>query len=86
MIVGLICIVLNDIIVVGLKLEDRILIGKRIKMVVNGGVLIGKGDKVFGGSLEVMLRGKDYFLSCMLLILGFLVMDWYGDLVIGGNL
>ncbi|KAG0622832.1 hypothetical protein M758_3G127000 [Ceratodon purpureus] len=83
---GLTCTVLNDTIAAGLKLEDRILIGKRIKMVVNGGVLTGKGDKAFGGSLEATLRGKEYPLSRTLSTLGLSVMDWHGDLAIGGNL
>ncbi|XP_024389086.1 translocase of chloroplast 126, chloroplastic-like isoform X2 [Physcomitrium patens] len=77
---------LNDTIAAGVKLEDRILIGKRVKMVVNGGVLTGKGDKAFGGSLEATLRGKEYPLSRTLSTLGLSVMDWHGDLAIGGNL
>jgi Toc86/159 family protein import component len=83
---GVTCTVLNDTVAAGLKLEDRILIGRRIKMVVNGGVLTGKGDKAFGGSLEATLRGKDYPLSRTLSTLGLSVMDWHGDLAIGGNL
>nr|AAS47583.1 chloroplast Toc125 [Physcomitrium patens] len=77
---------LNDTIAAGVKLEDRVLIGKRVKLVVNGGVLTGKGDKAYGGSLEATLRGKEYPLSRTLSTLGLSVMDWHGDLAIGGNL
>jgi Toc86/159 family protein import component len=83
---GLTFTLLGDTVAAGLKLEDRLLVGKRLKMVVNGGVLTGCGDKAFGGSLEATLKGKDYPLSRTLSTLGLSVMDWHGDLAIGGNL
>ncbi|CAK9858490.1 unnamed protein product [Sphagnum jensenii] len=83
---GLTFTLLGDTVAAGLKLEDRLLVGKRLKMVVNGGVLTGRGDKAFGGSLEATLKGKDYPLSRTLSTLGLSVMDWHGDLAIGGNL
>jgi len=83
---GLTFSLLGDVIAAGLKLEDKLMIGKRLKMVVNGGVITGKGDKAFGGSLEATLRGKDYPLIQNLTTLGLSVMDWHGDLAVGGNL
>ena len=83
---GLTFSLLGDVIAAGLKLEDRLMIGKRLKMVVNGGVITGKGDKAFGGSLEATIRGKDYPLIQNLSTLGLSVMDWHGDLAVGGNL
>ncbi|GFY89864.1 translocon outer complex protein 120 [Actinidia rufa] len=48
--------------------------------------LLGRGDVAYGGSLEATLRDKDHPLGRSLSTFGLSVMDWHGDLAIGGNL
>ncbi|KAF2318112.1 hypothetical protein GH714_041458 [Hevea brasiliensis] len=43
---------------VGAKLEDTILIGKRLKFVMNAGQMRGSGEVAYGGTFEATLRGK----------------------------
>ncbi|CAM6122427.1 unnamed protein product [Calypogeia fissa] len=83
---GLAATLLGDTVSAGMKIEDRLLVGKRVKLVVNGGAITGGGDVAYGGSLEATLRGKEYPLSRTLSTLGVSVMDWHGDLAVGGNL
>ncbi|KAH7446364.1 hypothetical protein KP509_01G052900 [Ceratopteris richardii] len=83
---GLAVTLLGDTIAAGMKLEDRLLIGKRVKLVFNGGALTGRGDVAYGGSLEATLKDEDYPLGPFLSTFGLSVMDWHGDLAIGGNL
>ncbi|KAL5853517.1 hypothetical protein ACOSQ3_008635 [Xanthoceras sorbifolium] len=45
---------------VGAKLEDTLLVGKRLKLVMNGGQMGGRGQVAYGGSIEAILRGRDY--------------------------
>ncbi|CAM6091765.1 unnamed protein product [Calypogeia fissa] len=82
---GLAVTVLGDTVSAGLKIEDRLLISNRVKLVVNGGAITGGGDVAYGGTLEATLRDKDYPLSRTLSTLGASIMDWHGDLAVGGN-
>ncbi|KAL3637346.1 hypothetical protein CASFOL_019645 [Castilleja foliolosa] len=82
---GLSTTVLGDIITGGLKLEDKLTIGKRGQLVVAGGAIYGRGEVAYGGSLEATLRDKDHPLGRFLTTLGLSVMDWHGDLAIGCN-
>uniref|UniRef100_A0A0D6QRH9 Translocase of chloroplast 159/132 membrane anchor domain-containing protein n=1 Tax=Araucaria cunninghamii TaxID=56994 RepID=A0A0D6QRH9_ARACU len=70
----------------GMKLEDTLMVGKRLKFVVNGGAMVGGRDVAYGGSLEATLRDKDYPIGQTLTTFGLSVMNWHGDLAIGGNL
>ncbi|XP_021277286.1 translocase of chloroplast 90, chloroplastic isoform X2 [Herrania umbratica] len=45
---------------VGAKLEDSILVGKRMKFVLNAGRMEGSGQAAYGGSFEATFRGRDY--------------------------
>lgn len=45
---------------VGAKLEDSLLVGKRLKLVMNAGRMGGSGQVAYGGSFEAILRGADY--------------------------
>lgn len=83
---GLAFTLLGNAIATGMKLEDILMIGKRIKLVVNGGAITGRGDVAYGGSVEATLRDKDYPIGRSLSTLGLSVMDWHGDLAIGCNL
>ncbi|XP_011046606.1 PREDICTED: translocase of chloroplast 120, chloroplastic-like isoform X1 [Populus euphratica] len=83
---GLSVTLLGDVLSTGVKVEDKLIAGKRFQMVMSGGAMSGRGDVAYGGSLEVQLRDKDYPLGRSLSTLGLSVMDWHGDLAIGCNL
>ncbi|XAR72718.1 Small monomeric GTPase [Bertholletia excelsa] len=83
---GLSLTVLGDALSAGLKFEDKLIATKRLRMVVSGGAMTGRGDVAYGGSLEATLRDRDHPLGRSLSTLGLSVMDWHGDLAVGGNL
>ncbi|KAH6756140.1 translocon outer complex protein 120 [Perilla frutescens var. hirtella] len=82
---GLSATVLGDVLTGGLKLEDKLIIGKRGQIVVSGGAIYGRGEVAYGGSLEATLRDKDHPLGRFLSTFGLSVMDWHGDVAIGCN-
>lgn len=45
---------------VGAKIEDTVLVGKRLKFVMNAGRMEGPGQVAYGGNCEVTLRGGDF--------------------------
>ncbi|KAJ8753098.1 hypothetical protein K2173_017633 [Erythroxylum novogranatense] len=45
---------------VGVKVEDTVLVGKRLKLVFNAGQITGPSEVAYGGSFEATLRGNDY--------------------------
>ncbi|KAF7806448.1 translocase of chloroplast 90, chloroplastic isoform X1 [Senna tora] len=45
---------------VGAKIEDTVLIGKRLKFVVNAGRMVGAGQAACGGNFVATLRGGDF--------------------------
>ncbi|VVA97897.1 unnamed protein product [Arabis nemorensis] len=83
---GLSVTLLGDSVSAGLKVEDKLMANKRFRMVMSGGAMTSRGDVAYGGSLEAQLRDKDYPLGRCLSTLGLSVMDWHGDLAIGGNI
>ncbi|XP_057488612.1 translocase of chloroplast 120, chloroplastic-like [Actinidia eriantha] len=83
---GLSATLLGDALTAGLKVEDKLIVNKRVGLVVSGGAMTGRGDVAYGGSLEAMLGDKDHPLGRSLSTFGLSVMDWHGDLAIGGNL
>ncbi|GFZ00584.1 multimeric translocon complex in the outer envelope membrane 132 [Actinidia rufa] len=83
---GLSATLLGDALTAGLKVEDKLIVNKRVGLVVSGGAMTGRGDVAYGGSLEATLRDKDHPLGRSLSTFGLSVMDWHGDLAIGGNL
>ncbi|KAL2477094.1 translocase of chloroplast [Forsythia ovata] len=84
-IAGLSATLLGDVLTGGMKVEDKLIVGKRGQLVVSGGAIFGRGDVAYGGSLEATLRDKDHPLGRFLSTLGLSVMDWHGDLAIGCN-
>ncbi|KAK0583511.1 hypothetical protein LWI29_037689 [Acer saccharum] len=77
---------LGDTLSAGLKLEDKLIVSKRLRVVMTGGAMTGHSDVAYGGSSEAQLRDKDYPLGRSLSTLGLSVMDWHGDLAIGCNI
>ncbi|KAM5550012.1 translocase of chloroplast 120, chloroplastic [Rosa sericea] len=76
---------LGDALSAGLKIEDKFIPHKRFRLVMTGGAMTARGDIAYGGSLEAQLRDKDHPLGRSLSTFGLSVMDWHGDLAIGGN-
>ncbi|KAF8094174.1 hypothetical protein N665_0368s0013 [Sinapis alba] len=83
---GLSVTLLGDSVSAGVKVEDKLIANKWFRMVMCGGAMTSRGDVAYGGSLEAQLRDKDYPLGRFLSTLGLSVMDWHGDLAIGGNI
>ncbi|CAA7034477.1 unnamed protein product [Microthlaspi erraticum] len=83
---GLSVTVLGDSVSAGLKFEDKLIANKRFRVVMSGGAMTSRGDVAYGGSLEAQLRDRDYPLGRCLSSLGLSVMDWHGDLAMGGNI
>ncbi|KAL1223676.1 Translocase of chloroplast [Cardamine amara subsp. amara] len=83
---GLSVTLMGDSVSAGLKVEDKLIANKWFRMVMSGGAMTSRGDVAYGGSLEAQFRDKDYPLGRFLSTLGLSVMDWHGDLAIGGNI
>lgn len=83
---GLSVTMLGDTVSAGVKFEDKLVVNKRLRVVASGGAMTGRGDVAYGGSFEATLRDKDHPLGRSLSTLGLSVMDWHGDLAIGGNI
>ncbi|CAN8271352.1 unnamed protein product [Cochlearia groenlandica] len=77
---------MSDSLSAGIKVEDKFIASKWFRMVMSGGAMTCRGDVAFAGTLEAQLRDKDYPLGRFLTTLGLSVMDWHGDLAIGGNI
>ncbi|KAK6916702.1 AIG1-type guanine nucleotide-binding (G) domain [Dillenia turbinata] len=82
---GISATLMGDSVTAGVKLEDKLIVNKRFRVVMTGGAMSGRGDVAYGGSLEATLRDKDYPLGRTLSTLSLSVMDWHGDLAIGCN-
>ncbi|KAL5065170.1 hypothetical protein RYX36_026907 [Vicia faba] len=71
---------------VGAKVEDTLLIGKRLKFVVNAGRMEGQGQVAYGGSFETCLRGEDYPVRNDNLSLTMTVLSFNKETVLSGSL
>lgn len=68
----------------GTKLEDALLIGKRLKLVMNAGRMGGPGQAAYGGSFEAILRGRDYPVRNDSISLTMTALSYNKELVLGG--
>lgn len=69
----------------GVKLEDTISMDKRVKFVVNGGRIEGAGQMAYGGSIEAILKGRDYPVRNDHLSLTMTVLSFDKETILGGN-
>eukprot|EP00897_Mesotaenium_endlicherianum_P004663 jgi/Mesen1/4224/ME000219S03350 len=76
---------IGDTLAAGLKIQDNLLLLKRLKLVMTAGLVMGKGDMARGGSLEGTWRHKSYLVDRAATQVGLSVMDWHGDLAVGAN-
>ncbi|XP_051132558.1 translocase of chloroplast 120, chloroplastic-like [Andrographis paniculata] len=82
---GLSATVLGDVLTGGIKVEDKLTVGKQGQLVISGGAICSRGEVAYGGSLEATVRDKDHPFGRFLSTLGLSVMDWHGDLALGCN-
>ncbi|XP_023759969.1 translocase of chloroplast 90, chloroplastic [Lactuca sativa] len=70
----------------GVKVEDGLWVGKRVKFVVNGGRMGGGGGAAYGGSLKGVVRGRDYPVRNDEVSLMVTALSMGKEVVVGGNL
>ncbi|KAI9192389.1 hypothetical protein LWI28_022180 [Acer negundo] len=71
---------------VGAKLEDTLLVGKRLKLVMNGGRMGGGGQVAYGGSVEATLRGRDYPMRNENVSLSMTALSYNKEMVLSGGI
>ncbi|KAG8652012.1 translocase of chloroplast 90, chloroplastic isoform X2 [Manihot esculenta] len=68
---------------VGTKLEDTILIGKRLKFIMNAGQMRSSGQVAYGGTFEATLRGRDYPVRNDIISLSMTALSFKKETVLG---
>ncbi|XP_019419768.1 PREDICTED: translocase of chloroplast 159, chloroplastic-like isoform X2 [Lupinus angustifolius] len=76
---------LGETISTGLKVEDQIVLGKRLALVGSTGIMRSKGDSVYGTNVEVRLREADFPIGQDQSSLSLSLVKWRGDLALGAN-
>ncbi|ONK70365.1 uncharacterized protein A4U43_C05F32970 [Asparagus officinalis] len=71
---------------IGGKIEDSVSIGRRFKLVLNAGRVVGNGQVANGGSLEATMRGRDYPVRDEKVKLSASVLSFDKEVVFGGSL
>jgi len=82
---GISATLLGDSVSTGVKIEDKLIVNKQLRVLISGGAMSRRGEVAYGGRLEATLRDKDYPIGRMLSTLALSVVDWHGDLAIGCN-
>lgn len=77
---------LGENVATGVKLEDHIVVGKRLVLVGSTGTVRSQGDSAYGANLEVRLRDADFPIVQEQSSLGLSLVKWRGDLALGANL
>ncbi|KAK8602044.1 hypothetical protein V6N13_058294 [Hibiscus sabdariffa] len=76
---------LGENVATGLKLEDHIVVGKRLVLVGSTGTVRSKDDAAYGANLEMRLREADFPIGQDQSSLGLSLVKWRGDLALGAN-
>ncbi|KAL5231128.1 hypothetical protein ABZP36_029904 [Zizania latifolia] len=84
--VGISATLLGDSVSAGVKIEDKLIVNRQLRLLVSSGAMSGRGDVAYGGRLEATLKDKDYPIGRMLSTLALSVVDWHGDLAVGCNI
>ncbi|AQL05667.1 translocase of chloroplast 120, chloroplastic [Zea mays] len=82
---GISATLLGDSVSAGLKIEDKLIVNKQLRVLVSSGAMSGRGDVAYGGRLEA-IRDKNYPIGRLLSTIALSVVDWHGDLAIGCNI
>ncbi|XP_074268357.1 translocase of chloroplast 159, chloroplastic-like [Silene latifolia] len=77
---------LGENVATGIKVEDQIMVGKRLVLVGSTGTVRSQKDAAYGANLEVRLREADYPIGQEQSSFTLSLMKWRGDLAVGGNL
>lgn len=70
----------------GAKLEDIVLVGRRMKLGITAGGMAGAGQAACGGSFEATLRGRHYPLRDDKVSFAMTVLSFNKEIVLGGNI
>ncbi|KAI3996605.1 hypothetical protein MKX01_009437 [Papaver californicum] len=84
-IVGLSVTRLDDTLTAGVRLEDKLIINRILRLVMTGGAVTGRGDIVYAGSLEANLRDRNNPLARALSTFGLSFISCNGKLGIAGS-
>ncbi|XP_028778249.1 translocase of chloroplast 90, chloroplastic-like [Neltuma alba] len=71
---------------IGAKIEDTVLVGKRLKFVLNAGRIVGAGQVAYGGNFEATLRGGDFPVRNDNVSLAMTVLSSNKEMVLSGSL
>lgn len=71
---------------VGAKIEDTVLVGKRLKFVMNAGGMQGPDQVAYGGNFEATLRGGDFPVRTDNVSLAMTVLSSNKEMVLSGSL
>ncbi|KAL9247174.1 hypothetical protein vseg_020633 [Gypsophila vaccaria] len=77
---------LGENVATGVKVEDQIILGKRLVLLGSTGTVRSQKDAAYGANLEVRLREADYPIGQEQSSFTLSLMKWRGDLAIGANL
>ncbi|KAH9623089.1 hypothetical protein KSS87_013866 [Heliosperma pusillum] len=77
---------LGENVATGVKVEDQIMLGKRLVLVGSTGTVRSQKDAAYGANLEVRLREADYPIGQEQSSFTLSLMKWRGDLAVGANL
>ncbi|XP_074268536.1 translocase of chloroplast 159, chloroplastic-like isoform X2 [Silene latifolia] len=77
---------LGENVATGVKVEDQIMVGKRLVLVGSTGTVRSQKDAAYGANLEVRLREADYPIGQEQSSFTLSLMKWRGDLAVGANL
>jgi len=77
---------LGENMAIGVKLEDQIILNKRLVLVCSSGTVRSQKDITYGTNLEVRLRDVDYPLGQDQSSFVLSLMKWRGDLAVGAHL
>ncbi|CAA6669096.1 unnamed protein product [Spirodela intermedia] len=83
---GMCLAVLGETVAVGMKVEDRLAVGKTMAIAGSGGAVRAQGETAYGLNVEVRLREAEDFGGGGAASLGLSLMRWRRDLAVGGNL
>lgn len=70
----------------GAKIEDTLLVGKRLKFVLNAGQVVGAGQVAYGGNFEAIIRGGDFPVRNDNLSLAMTILSSNKETVLSGSL
>lgn len=77
---------LGENLATGLKVEDKLAVGKRWVLSGNAGAMRSQGDTAYGGTLEVRLKDKDFPIEQDQSSLSLSMLNWRGDSTLMANL